>query len=147
MFANRYLTEEIEFVEQLDYASGTATRTSAAGVPTAGCEGVLFVVHHAAVAGTPGLKAIGSAASNLGSPADLAGTGQTVDTAWDNNISYIDIKGPFVHPFVGIVVTKDGVNTAAESAIAYRYGLRKQPATQPATVAGERHAAVIAGTA
>lgn len=148
MFANKFLTEELEIVNQLDYASAATDRTPAAGVPTAGCEGIVFFVKYAAIAGTANaIKAIGSASSNLGTPSDLAGTGQAIATDFDNGIAMIDLKGPFQHAYVGVYIDKDTTNTTAEVAFAARYGLRKTPSTQPTGVQVERHAAPVAGTA
>ena len=139
MFGNCFLSEIIEIINQLDYASAATDRTPSAGVDSAGCEGIMFLVKYAAVAGSANkIKGICSDASNLGTPSDLDGSSVST-TNQANGFAWLDVKGPFPKRYIGVVVDKDTINTTAEVAFAFRYGLRKTPVTNVGTaITGER---------
>lgn len=147
--ANINLSKEIKLVKALDYASGTSDRNGAT-LDMQGYEGVLMVVHFAAVAtgATVAIKAQQGAASNLSDAADLTGTSITVADDDDNQIFVIDLYRP-QERYVRVVVDNDATNASAQSAVYYQYGPRKLPVSNNVTdaVTTETHVSPAEGTA
>ncbi len=144
------LSKESKIVTALDYASGTASRNGAA-CDMQGFEAVAMIVKFAtiAVGATTSIKAQQS--SDNGSAdaySDLEGTGQTVAADDDNQVFVIDLVRP-TKRYVRLVVTKDGANAAAESAIYLLYGAKDLPVTMNVTdeVTAETHVSPAEGTA
>lgn len=121
------ILKNIKVTSALDYASGTAARNGAT-LDMKGYEGVLMVVKCATIAaGAVGdIHAEQGADSGLSDAADLAGTAIPIAADDDNQIFIIDLCKP-KERYVRVVVTKDGANAAAESAVYYQYGAKKYP--------------------
>lgn len=151
-----------KIVPILSYGSGTASR-SASVIDTVGFKAFKVVVHHAAIGAgaTYSVKLQGADAASdsttLTSGADIAGTSQTVAADDDNEVTIIDVVDPPLK-FYQLVVSKDGANTCAESAVAYLYYSDSAEPVTHATGSGtsggsaavnnvERHVHPVAGTA
>jgi hypothetical protein len=141
------LSTNVKITTALDYASGTADREGAA-LDMSGWDGVLMVVHLAAIAagGTNSIKAQQGQASNLSDAADLLGTAQSIAADDDNEIYYIDVYQPRER-YVRLYVDKDTSNACAESAIYIQYKGKSLPSTHATGVTGEAHVSPAEGTA
>ncbi len=143
------LGTDIKITKALDYASGTADRNGAT-LDMAGYEGVMMVAKFATIAAgaTTTIKAQQGAASDLSDAADLAGTSISVAADDDNQVFVIDLFRPRER-YVRVVIDKDASNAAAESAIYYQYGPKKQPVSNNVTdlVTYEKHVSPAEGTA
>jgi len=139
------LGQNTKITEALAYASGTADREGAI-IDMAGFEGVLILVHSAAIAtgATYKIKAQQGAAAALTDAADLAGTGITIADTEDDTVHWIDVKP--VERYVRLVVDKDTVNICAESAVYIQYGPQGIQ-TPIASTVGETHHLPAEGTA
>lgn len=144
------LSDDTKIVSALDYISANSPRDGIA-VDMAGYDSVLFVIKMAAIVAT-GVNTVKVEQDTVtgfsADPQDLLGTSVTIADDDDDEIKYIDLHQP-LERFVRLVMTKNGVDACAESAIAILYnGRAKRPITQALTVAeGERHVAPIEGTA
>lgn len=142
------LSDKIKITTMLDYASGTASRNGAA-LDMEGFEGVLILVKHAAIAGSAAgdIHAEQGAESDLSDAADLLGTKIAVADDDDDQLFVLDIFRPRERYIRG-VVTKNGANAQAESALYIQYGARKQPVTNAVadTVEIEQHLSPAEGT-
>ncbi len=143
-------SKEAKITTALDYVSGTASRDGA-GLDMQGYDSVAMIVKFAAIAAgaTTSIKAQQS--SDDGSSdaySDLEGTAQTVAADDDNQVFVIDLVRP-TKRYVRLVVTKDGANAAAESAIYVQYGAKDLPVTMNVTdeVTAETHVSPAEGTA
>lgn len=153
----RSLTRGCKWVKVLNYASGTADRTTAV-VDTNGYGGLAFVVDLAAVAANAVTNiyiAHADAASDtntLTSGANVATTSQTIDDTDDNQVFIVDCQRP-TKRYYQLTVNKDGSNACAETVTAILYNAKSQPVTHGGgntSVVGDGHAAVnyeLVGTA
>jgi hypothetical protein len=129
----KMFSKDVRIVPILDYASGTADRTSKV-VDMKGFDSVCIVVHFATIAASAVtdifLQEADSAsdADKLTSGANLAGTSQTVAADDDNEVKYIDVVKPLKR-FLQLTVNKDATNACAESAVAYLYNAGEAPVT------------------
>ena len=141
------ISQETKITPALAYASGTADRNGAT-LDMQGFDGVLVVVHHAAIAAgaTYKIKAQQGAASNLSDAADLAGTSQTIADDEDDSVSYIDIFQPRER-YVRLVVDNDTSNATAQTAVYIQYKAGTEPTTHADDVAGEVFVGPAEGTA
>lgn len=125
--------------------AGTTDIEPAAGVDTADCEGVLFIVSLGAITAgaVTSVKAQqSSAADGAGDAfADLEGSEIAVADDDDNQLVYVDVRRP-TERFVRCVVARGTENAVVDGITAIKYGLRKRPATQGATVVGGK---IVAG--
>lgn len=121
------LGKQIKILNALDYASGTATREGAE-CDMQDWDGVIAIVKHATVAASAAgdVHWEQDTATGMGSAADLAGTAIAVATANSNEIFALELYRP-LERFVRIVVTKDGANAQAESAVYILYKGDKVP--------------------
>ena len=131
----------------LDYASGTATRNGAV-LDMQGYEGARIVVKFAAIAdaATTSVKLQDGAAANLSDAADLAGTAVTIASTDDNRVVIFDVRKPLKR-YLRVVVTKDGTNAAAETALYEQYETRHVPVTQGSGVTVSKLVSPAEGTA
>lgn len=143
------LSEKIKVVSALDYASGTVSRNGAA-LDTQGWNGVLAIYKFGAIASSAvtSIKWQQGEASNLSDGADLLGTGIAVAADDDNQIFVGDLFMPNER-YVRTVITKDGANASAESAVYVLYGPKNVPNTLSVTdlVTAEQHNSPAEGTA
>lgn len=143
------LSASVKVSTALDYASANATRNGAI-LDMAGFEGVMVIVKFAVIAAGAAtvVKMQQDTAVGGGTMADLLGTGITVADDDDDQVFIIDLVKP-IERYVRVVVTKDGANASAESAVYVQYGARVEPVTQTVTdkVTYERHVAPAEGTA
>lgn len=142
------ILNDCKVVDILDYASGSADRTSSA-IDTNGYEGCAIIVKFATIAtgAVTDIYAVEDDASGLGTKAALAGTSQTVADDDDNQVFVIDIKRPKKR-YLALEVNKDATNATAECAVAILYGANARPtaATDQADVNGESFVSPSAGT-
>jgi hypothetical protein len=128
-------------------AAGTTTINGAV-VDTADCDGVLFIVTFGAIlaGAVTAIRVQQGQQANLADAADLAGSGQSVPDTADDRTYYVDVHRPRER-YLRLVVTRGTANATVASAVAVKYGLRRLPASQPATVAGELHVSPAEGAA
>jgi len=143
------LIKNVKISTALDYASGSSSRNGAI-VDMQNYDGVLMIVKFATIANgaTTSIKAQQGQLANMSDAADLAGTAISVADDDDNQIFVIDLYKPRER-YVRLVVTKDGSNNAAESAIYVQYSGRKMPIDNNVTdaVTYELHVSPAEGTA
>jgi hypothetical protein len=142
------LLKDLKITKALAYASGTATREGAI-LDMSGYEGVLMIVTCATLASSAvgDIHAEQDSAVGGGTMADLLGTAIAIADDDDDQIFVLDICKP-LERYVRVVVTKNGANAQAESAIYIQYGPGNKP--QVNTVADlvtvETHISPIEGT-
>lgn len=147
------LTDQIEMQQAITVAAGAAGTSAIEGsvidMGEAGKEadGVLFVVQVGpVVAGAvTSLKVQQGDASDLSDAADLAGTSLSIADTDDNKVKFLQVIRPRKR-YLRLYASRATQN-ATLTAMAHKFGLRKQAATQPADVAGETHVHPAAGTA
>jgi len=128
------------------------TAVNGAGLDLAlyGADRVLMVVTFGVITGlaATSIKAqVDSQVAFGGSPADIAGTAQTVADDKDDKTFLIDLINP-PSQYVRLVVLRATQNAVVAGAWYLVYGVRARPAAQPAGIAGlEIHRDKIAGTA
>ncbi len=142
------LGKNVQLQIALDYVSGTADRNGDE-FDMQNYDGVLMVVHFAAIAGgaTVSIKAQQDTVTGMGTAQDLLGTGQTVADDDDDQIFVIDLYRP-LERFVRLVVDNDGANATAQSATYYGYHVNKSPTDNNVTdaVTYELHISPEEGT-
>lgn len=126
-------------------AAGTSAINSS-NIDFANCEGALIIVHVGAVVSgaATSIKLQGGATTSP--TTDLEGTSQTIADTDDDTIKYIDIRRPSLR-YARLVVSRATQNATIGSAVAILYGVRDNPTTQAAGVAGEVFVSPAAGTA
>jgi len=140
------LSKHVKISDALDYASGTATRNGAT-LDMSGWDGVLMIVKHATIAsGASGdIHAEQGNESDASDMTDLAGTKIAVADDDDNQTFVLDIYRP-TDRYVRVVVTKDGSNAQAETALYLQYRGRKLPVTDMGADEYELHVSPSEGT-
>lgn len=127
-------SKEVKIVPILDYASGTADRTSNV-IDMDGFDGCCIVIHNATIAASIVADYYlqhadaASDATTLTSGADVATSSQTLAADDDDEVFYMDIVAP-TKRFYQLVVNNDGTNASAQSAVAYLY---RNTSTVPVT--------------
>ena len=143
-----FLTDSIKIMTALDYASGTASRNGAE-FDMAGYDGVIAIVKLATLAGSAAgdIHMEQSPVTGMGGSADLEGTAIAIADDDNDQIMAIDLYRP-LEQFVRVVVTKNGAQAQAESAIYIGYKARKETVTNTIadTVTLEQHATPAEGT-
>lgn len=144
------LSKQVKITQAITPTNGAAGTSDINGatLDMAGFEGVLIeVVFGAITAGAvTSIKAQQDTASNMGTAADLAGTGQTVADTDDEDTFYIDLYRP-AERYVRVVVDRGTQNAVVASATYFQYGATDQPVSHGATVNGELHVSPAEGTA
>jgi len=143
-----FLSDSIKISIALAYAEANAAREGAV-LDMEGFDGVIGIVHCAAIAGS----AVGDIhfeqdnAVGMGGAADLEGTAIAIADDDDDQIFACDLYRPR-EQFVRAVVTKNGANNQAESAIYIQYKARKEPVvnTEADVLTLEQHASPDEGT-
>jgi len=143
------LSDSLQIVDALDYASGSADRTGSI-IDMEGREGCLFIFKFAAIAAgaTTSVKVQQGAVANMSDAADLAGTGISVADDDDDQTFVIDVVKPQERYLRGYV-DKDASNATAEVLVCIPYGARKRPVVSAAAdeLTIEQHISPAEGTA
>ena len=141
------LTEQVKISTALNYASGTAT-VNGSTLDMKEYDGMVVVVKLATVAAgaTTSIKLQQGSASDLSDASDLAGSSVSIAADDDNEIKYLELRGPRER-YVRVVLVKDGSNAVGASAVYLQYRAKELPVSQPTGVEGEAHASPAEGTA
>jgi hypothetical protein len=141
--------QDVKVVKILNYASGTADRTSGV-IDTLGFTTLEVEVDFAAITANAVTNIylqcadVASDTNTLTSGTNVADSSQTVADSDDNEVFRIIISPP-AKRYYQLVVNKDATNAVAESARARLSGAQVVPVTQGAgntSVIGDGHAAV-----
>ena len=138
-----------KIVTGTNYADGSAD-INCATVDMQGYEGIVAIVHLAAIGGS-GVNSIKwqqDTASGMGTAADLLGTGITIADDDDNQIFATELFRP-TERYVRLVIDKDASHNLACSVHYILYGPEKLPVSNNVTdlVTSEIHASPAEGTA
>ena len=145
------LSQQIAVVSAITPTEGLAAATALNGstldTQTYNSERILILVHFGAIVSgaVTSLKVEVSDASNMSSPADIAGSAITVADTADNTFYMIDIINP-IKRYLRLVVSR-GTQKATVSAVYIVYGVRERPVTSSAVTAVEIHRDKATGTA
>ena len=123
------LSNYVEVVHALDYASGNADREGEI-IDTIGADGVLFVVDFSSIAEnavTSVLVQHGDVA-NLSDAATVTGTSTSTTDNTTNQVFAIDV-GRLTKRYYRVKIDKDASNATAETAVALVYNRESHPPT------------------
>ncbi len=144
----RSITQNHAIKKALVYTSGSASRNGLA-IDMAGFDTCCFVVQFATIAASAvtTIKAQQDTTSAMSTAQDIAGSAISVADDDDDELRFLEIHNPGKR-FLRVVITKNGVNASAESAVAYLFnGRKKRPITQTlAEAEGKRLVAPAEGT-
>ena len=129
------------------YHAGTAS-VNCATVDMSGYDTIVVIFTAAAIAAgsTADVRWEGGEESDASDFSDMTGTKVSYADDADDSLVYCELYQPTTR-YVRAVLTKDGSNSVAGSAIYLRAKSKIGPVTQPSGTAGEAHASPAAGTA
>lgn len=145
------LSQQIAVVSAITPTEGVAAATALNGstldTQLYNGAGVLILVHMGAIVtnAVTSLKVEVSDASNMGSPADIAGSAQTIADDKDGTYFMVDIHNP-IKRYLRVVVSRATQN-ATVSATYIIYGIRARPVTSSAVSIVEIHRDKATGSA
>lgn len=145
------LSQQIAVVSAITPTEGLAAATllngSTLDTQLYNGERILILVHLGAIVSgaVTSLKVEVSDASNMGSPADIAGSAQTIADDKDSTFFMVDIINP-IKRYLRVVVSR-GTQNATVSAVYIIYGIRQRPVTSTAVSGVEIHRDKATGTA
>lgn len=134
-------------------AAGSSDVTDATVVDMADCEGVRFIFSFGAItSGAATSVGVAGKATNAPTPGtdDLTGTKITVVDTADDTLFIVDVSKNAIlgYRYLRPFVKRATQNAVVNCIIAEKYGVRKMPVTQGATVGGQEiHVSEVVGTA
>jgi hypothetical protein len=149
-----HLTEKVVTeISHAPVAAGSADVTDCNVVDMQNFDGCRFIVGFGTIV-TGGVQSINvkqadakSSDTALTSGQDLAGTKVTVADDGDNKLAIVDVYRP-TKRYLQLLIKRATQNSTIDLAIHEKYGARKLPVTQAATVsASESHSSPAEGTA